>query len=352
MTVGTLEYVELHQLRFDPKNPRLPLGRSTDREEVLRFLLESANLTDLMRSIATQGFFPGEPLLVTDSGDGTYVVLEGNRRLAACWLLSNPGDAPTRKRSVETIVEDAQVRPTELPCIVLTESEIVGFLGYRHITGIQEWSPLAKARYLLRLWNGDGGPETHQDRLRWIARRIGSRADYVARLLTAFALFGVVESENFFEIPDLDEESLSFSLVALALNRPAVARYIGLESGQDFSLEGLRVKRLRRLTRWFFEVGEDGKTVLGESRNMSRLVAVLEDKEARRALEQGVSLSRAFRMTQTNYLALHEVLSQALDLIDAAVSVATSHPVSQQDRQVLVMLHERFEDLQSVAAGA
>lgn len=291
-----LEYINLSQLKFDPDNPRLPSGRSSERSAVLEYLLESANLVDLMRSIGAQDFFPGEPLLVTDDGDDKYTVIEGNRRYAACHLLSNPADAPVKRRSVEAIAAEAEYRPNQLPCLVLPHSAIVGFLGYRHITGIQEWSPLAKARYLRQLWNGEEGPEEWDERLRWIAKRIGSRSDYVARLLTALALFEEIDAASYYSIRDLDEETLSFSLLALAMNRPVLANYIGLASGQDFDLEDLRTDRLESLTRWFFEEDAEGRTRLGESRNVSALVAVLEDDQARAAFEAGVPLHRAYEM--------------------------------------------------------
>jgi hypothetical protein len=319
-----LEYLDLQELRFDPNNPRLPQGRSSARDEVLRYLLESANLIDLMRSIGTQDFFPGEPLLVTDKENGSYTVVEGNRRYAACWLLSNPDAAPVRGRAVAAVAAEAQFRPQRLPCLVLPQQEIVGFLGYRHITGIQEWSPLAKARYLLMLWNDDEGPELWRERLQWIARRIGSKSDYVARLLTALALFDQIEQHAFYDIPGLNEETLSFSLLALAMNRPAIAMYIGLEDGQDFELEGLDNAKLNNVAHWFFERDNVGRTVLGESRNVSDLVAVLQHEEARVALEHGASLRRAFRLTEAPSLALTENLNQALEALDAAVALMAS----------------------------
>lgn len=319
-----LEYLDLDVLRFDPENPRLPSGRSSEPSEVLSYLLESANLLDLMRSIGAQDFFPGEPLLVTDDGHGTYTVVEGNRRYAACRLLSHPEEAPIRKRSVDAVVAQAEFFPSSLPCLVLPAAEITGFLGYRHITGIQEWSPVAKARYLLQLWNGDEGPVDREGRLRWIAKRIGSRSDYVARLLTSIALFAHIDDQNYYGIEGLDEESLSFSLLALAMNRPDLASYIGLADGQDFELDGLRKRRLQRLVRWFFEKDSEGRTLLGESRNMSMLVSVVKHPEARAALEGGATLARAFRLTEAPSVALGQNLQQAMEALDAVLGLLTA----------------------------
>ena len=329
-----LEYLDLEQLEFDPTNPRLPSARQgVDRSLLLTYMLESANLLDLMRSIATQDFFPGEPLLVTETAEAQFTVVEGNRRFAACWLLSHPGDAPTRRRSVEAVVAEAAYKPTRLPCLVLPEAEIVGFLGYRHITGIQEWSPLAKARYLARLWNDEeSGPPEYYDRLRSIARRIGSKADYVARLLTALALFDEIEDAGYFGIPGLDEETLSFSLLALAMNRPALPHFLGLKSGQDFELNDLDRDNLQYLTFWFFGKDTAGRSTLGESRNVSRLVAIVENEDALHALKSGASLEIAFRLTRDSGTPINDGLTSALSsLRDVGAYLEAGASATQED---------------------
>lgn len=329
-----LEYLTLAELHFDPRNPRFPSARQgVDRTHVLEWLLDSANLPDLMRSIATQGFFPGEPLLVSRRDDGGYTVVEGNRRFAACWLLSHPDDAPTRKRTVAAIASAAEFVPTVLPCLVLPEKEILGFLGYRHITGIQEWSPLAKARYLDRLWQDEDGPGDWDGRLRWLASKIGSRSDYVARLLTALAVFEYIEESNFFDIAGLTEESLSFSLLALALNRPTLASYIGLSSGQDFAFEELDHQHLQNLTGWFFRRDVAGRTTLGESRNVSHLVTVLEDPDARALLESGATLQKAYRTAVDGRESLAEVLNQVLALLSGAADATPN--VGESERETV-----------------
>jgi hypothetical protein len=109
-----LAEVSVTRLRFDAQNPRLVhrVGEG-EVDSVLRYMLEDAALVDLASSIATQGFFPGEPLLCcpdpelepgteppppSEDDDSPYTVIEGNRRLAAVLLLNNP-DARRRFKS-------------------------------------------------------------------------------------------------------------------------------------------------------------------------------------------------------------------------------------------------------------
>jgi hypothetical protein len=229
------------------------------------------------------------------------------------------------------VVEEAEYRPDTIPCLVLPESEIVGFLGYRHITGIQEWSPLAKARYLERLWDSHSdGPSDPQARLRWVARKIGSKSDYVARLLTSLALFKHISEHAYYGIDGLDEETLSFSLIALAMNRPSLTRFIGIESGQSWDLEGLDEGALEELTKWFFEEDDVGKTRLGESRNVSALIAVIDNPSALDVFRSGVSLSRAYRMTQVSVVTIASQLADAQAALETASAalISGAKPVS------------------------
>ena len=60
--------VNVSNLHFDPLNPRLPSTRSSSSDkEVLSYMLDKGTVVDLMLSIAENGFYPQEPLLVVPS---------------------------------------------------------------------------------------------------------------------------------------------------------------------------------------------------------------------------------------------------------------------------------------------
>ncbi len=105
-------HVPVTRLRFDPENPRLPrsLAAGASESDVLEWMLSDTSLTDLIGSIAAQGYFEGEPLLavrVPDDPD-EFLIIEGNRRLAALKLLTDPRLAPIRKKAVANIVDEAR----------------------------------------------------------------------------------------------------------------------------------------------------------------------------------------------------------------------------------------------------
>lgn len=296
MPDATYMDIDLKSLGFDRENPRFPPSLdATSDGEILKFMLEDAGLIDLMRSIAAQGFFPGEPLLVCPHPQlpDKWSVIEGNRRFAASLLLANPQTAPAKRRAVATVVEARQVdAPTELPCLVFQDrSSILKHLGFRHVTGIKEWDPLAKARFLRQRYDMLEGDAT--SRFRELARTIGSRADYVGRLLAALSIYNRAADAGLFDDPGLSEEDIRFSLITSALAYHSIVEYIGLDSAQDAEARGIDRDRVADLIRWMFERDERDQTRLGESRNLRRLAEILTTEDGARALREGQSLDHA-----------------------------------------------------------
>lgn len=92
MSTETVRMVDLEELRFDRRNPRLPefdLGADATDEDTIRLLWERMDVQEIAMSIAASGFFSHEPLIFAREA-GENVVIEGNRRLAATKLLVSP----------------------------------------------------------------------------------------------------------------------------------------------------------------------------------------------------------------------------------------------------------------------
>lgn len=87
--------VKVGSLLLDSKNIRIPANRRSDDQRVLLHeLVEHEDVRGLASSIAKLGMFPNERLVVISAGR-RFVVLEGNRRLAAVKLLLSPEMAET-----------------------------------------------------------------------------------------------------------------------------------------------------------------------------------------------------------------------------------------------------------------
>jgi hypothetical protein len=310
-----IEFVDVKDLRFDPKNPRLPSSlNGTIERDVLGWMMAEGNIPELMASIGSAGYFPGEPLLVIPGKQrGTFDVIEGNRRLTAVKLLSEPKLAPTRQKAVQLVSDEATHKPKQIPVIKYeTRDQLLEFLAYRHITGVKAWEPLAKARYLGQLFDNLSATRlTNDAKFRRLAKQIGSRADYVERLLTGFWLFETIADSSFFKIKELDEDSIDFGILTTALTYSNISAFIEIPFRPTPELKGLNKDHLRDLTSWLFERNSEGQTRLGESRNLKILNAIVAVPAALEAFRAGKPLQDAVRLTEQPGEVFREALHEA-----------------------------------------
>ena len=223
--------VELQDLYLDPQNPRLPTNIGRTESDMLEYLAKYTSIEDLMNAIAENDYFPGEPLIAFKENNNFFVV-EGNRRLTALKLINNPYTVRNpSSRSIE-ISENAAYKPQNIPVVVVESREAaIPYLGYRHITGVKQWEPLAKARYIKNVF--DQLTDKTQDvnsRLKEVANIIGSRRDHIRRNLEALSVYKVIENNDFFEIENLSETSIKFSVLSTALADERFSSFVGIES--------------------------------------------------------------------------------------------------------------------------
>ena len=316
-----IQNVPIDHLRFDQHNPRLPTTIDGSEKQILEWMLTEGNIPELMASIGASGYFPGEPLFVvrTNKKD-TYEVVEGNRRLTAVKLLNNPNLAPSRHRAVRTASAEAKHKPTELPVIVYANrKDLLDFLAYRHITGIKPWEPLAKARYLGQLFDEiKSSRNSIEEKYRILARIIGSRSDYVERLLTGLWLYEIIADSGFFKILGLNEESIDFGVLTTALTYTNIREFLGLPDRATPGLPNTNKTSLRDLTTWLFEKNSEGQTRLGESRDLKTLSAVVATPQALAAFRNGTPLKNAGQLTDEPAEIFHEALLAARTDIEQA----------------------------------
>ncbi len=347
----TITDLPLNNLRFDPKNPRLPFD-DPNEEDVLKWMIMDGAILELMMSIGEKGYFPGEALLVVpkENANNQYIVIEGNRRLAATKLLLYPETAPVKKIAVKEASEQAKYRPENIPVIIFPRrDDIIYYLGYRHITGIKTWGALAKAKYLKQLLTTiTSGTQVEQHRI--LAKIIGSRSDVVGRTLAGLAVFEKVADEGFFEIDGLVKEGkIDFSVLTTALQYQKIHAYIGMTDAQDRDLKSLNLDALKDLTTWMFEKNSEGRTRLGESRNLGDLNSVLGHEKARDAFKNGAPLSDAVLLTDVPIKVFQKALAEAKSRLQLARD--TLHLVnefSSPDSEILLEIQKIARNLRTV----
>lgn len=331
------------QLHFDPQNPRF--YRLNDRHSepaVIEEMLDDEGVQDLMASIGQKGYFDGEPLLVTRE-DGNLIVVEGNRRLAAVKLLNQEIPPPVRRKtSVDQLRSETVIpAPFDLPCIEYSSRrEVMRYLGYRHITGIKEWDALSKAKYLADIRNAFYADQTQIEQTKSLARDIGSRGDYVAQLLTALSLYIHAENDKFFGLP-ISAKDIEFSYLTTALSYNKITTWLGLAGRTDINMPGLNKGNLKRAFAWMFSKDQQGRTILGESRNLDKLAEIVSSAEAVRMLEETGKLGEAYLYSEGPQFALVKALEDAQERAQTAWNMLPkTHPLTQQHLE----LSEKLSD--------
>ena len=331
--------VDILSLHLDLLNPRLPERlRGAPDKDVLNWMLSDATLIDLMASIAENGFFPGEPIIAILVGKN-YIVIEGNRRLAAIKLLNNPDLATISPKSVQSLALEAQQK-NNIPkrvwvYVVSKRQEVENYLGFRHVTGVKQWPVISKARYLNKLFQQKSSQnyEVYKD----LAKEIGSKAPYVRRLLTGYKAFEIIQSRNYYNIPDLDEENFDLSLITDTITmHSALASYMGVDMESDSPFEKIDHDKLREITLLLYEKLSNGKTRIGDNRNLRVLNKVIQNGEARDAFIRGEkSLKEASELTDITDENIRLYLTKALqNLTEAQKIVHRSISPSKSDKEI------------------
>lgn len=348
--------IPVAKLDFDPDNPRFPpdIARGSRAHLIERFVRDE-RLLELIESIGNQGFFGGEPLLVVKAGT-KYTVLEGNRRLAALKLLSGEIKPPVGRISIEEAVEQAVHKPANAACLLFDDrTEILRYLGFRHITGIKAWSALQKARYIKRLRHEHYGSLDYEDSLRALARETGSKGAYIGQVLAALALYEKAEAENFFGL-SMSAEDVDFSIISTALSYANIVEFLGLSSRMDASQRGLKKRNLERLFFWNFVKDESRRSIVRDSRNLKKLSAVVASSDAIKVLNSSGRIDQAYSLSKGPSVALTEALSSAsvklqsiYELIPQVSEINTGHleasrQIQKLARSVKSMIESEIED--------
>lgn len=322
---NNIEFISLDNLILDDENPRLPISfRKTERskERIVNWLLEDASIIELMLAIGQNDFFIGEALLVIKSTDTEkYIVVEGNRRLASLFLLTDSNIAKIHTKKIEKVLQETEFRPTNIPCIIFNErSEVLQYLGYRHITGIKSWSLVAKARYLNSLFENIN-ETTLSEASRELAKKIGSRSDYVKKILVSYQIYMIIEDNGFYKIPSLDDTNFHFNYISDSLSKKHIRNFISVDLTKEAPLGNLNEKHLKELINWFFRKNENNKSqVLGNSEQLKNLNEVLVNKDALKYFREQGSLKQALKYVKQSEDTFHNDISDALQLLKHANS--------------------------------
>lgn len=302
------DYLNINNLYHDTNNPRLPKSlRSKKEKDIYEYMIMQADVISLIEAMGKNGFFPGEPIIVVKEND-RYKVIEGNRRLTAVKLINNPELAPQLKERILDITNSisCEIKKTllKVPCLIATNEEDIKiadqFLGYRHITGTKNWKSLEKARYLNKMYYQlkEEDQDKDDDLInKELAKLIGSKSDYVRRILIGFEIYLKIEQKLFFNINNggLNDNNFHFVNLADSIVKKNICEFLGVNLKSDNPIIKLNIKNLEQWTKWIFERDNGTKSrVTGTSTQLSDLDIILGNEEAKeKFINENYSLSDA-----------------------------------------------------------
>jgi hypothetical protein len=277
----------LEKILLDPNNYRFQdtpdfvtadanrFHEKTVQDRVYRTLKETANVGQLKASIIRNGFIPVERVVVRpySARSDTYVVIEGNRRIAALrWIADDYAAGVNIPENVREVLNNVPV--------VLVESEggleHKALMGVRHVSGISQWGGYQRAKLVVELRD-----DFHLDSTE-VADRLAMSVQEVNRRYRAFrALQQMQLDEEFGEYA----EPKMYPLFHEAVSLPSVREWLGWdESTASFTKDTERVQFYSLLTPRESEDGPAREPKITTYHEVRQLREILANTEAKLVL--------------------------------------------------------------------
>lgn len=323
--------IDVSYLKMDTKNPRLLNADDnwTD-EDIIRELYASEDLGELLQSIAANGYINIEPLIVClDKVGGKYVVLEGNRRLAAIRLFRE-SDLVTKINSMGGGTKISPPKINDKVAKTLSEISVYRvndrldareYIGFKHINGPAKWESYAKAKYA-----ADWYASNQDISLESIAAKIGDRHDTIKRMVMAIYVLEQAKDHELFDLSDVTARRFNFSHLYTALGRAAYRKHLGID--RPFSkidpapnlVPNDNLKNLQEILVWLYgsEQLELDPIIRTQNPDIKTLAEVLDSPEALHILRAKRILHEAHKGSVPSNQTFSEALIHARDNLGTA----------------------------------
>ena len=146
--------VSLDEILLDANDIRLGVTGKATQSSLLADLFNYESAMKLVLNIAENGVFPDELPVVVEQ-DGKYIVIDGNRRIAALKALQNPNIAPA---SFVTKIKKLGPLPQNIQrvnvVVAPSRKDTNKLIASKHTKNIwRRWKPLMQARFYATLLN-------------------------------------------------------------------------------------------------------------------------------------------------------------------------------------------------------
>lgn len=342
------EHLSVLEIQLDPENPRLdPEDHDKDQAELLELFARRYKLEELGASIVEAGFIDRDPIICFRRNGGVFV-REGNRRVAALKLLTDPSQAPARLQRTWTQLaaelDDNKRATFERIRVDIYDDpdavEISSYVGFRHVSGVLEWPAAEKARYIATLINRNNWPYER------VARLLGNRPSHIQRHYVALQL-----KEQSVEQDIEGSDRIMFGNLLRALQAPAIREFLSLEFS-DNPLDNQRpvpedrVEELKTFI-WAMFGTDERDPLIRDSREITKLSRVLQSEEAVNYIRtaERPSLERAWIRAGGQEESVADILNAAANNLEDAVATARDHSDSDEVRSALRRAAQRLEQI-------
>lgn len=340
--------VELEKLLLDSNNPRLAeLGilSNASQFDLLKALWDEMAVEEVAMSIAYSGYFEHEPLFVEESANGKFLVIEGNRRLAAVKLLVDASlRAKVKATDLPSIDSTRTSELATLPVIVTTREESWRYLGFKHVNGPATWGSYSKAQYIAHVHDEYGVP------LEDIALQIGDYNSTVLRMYRGLMIVEQAEKAKVFARADIAKNKFSFNYIYTGMDYPGIIGFLGLRSrgtSPEKPVPVSKLKNLGELMLWLYgrESSDTPSLIRSQNPDLKTLDTILLTNSGIKALRDGLPLSVAHDISQGDERLFRQALQQAKQALQKALGTFTTG-FSAADTDMLKLA----EDIESLAA--
>jgi hypothetical protein len=334
-----IRVIDIQHLYLDPNNFRLiheteqvnvPNEKIKDKDAInrtYRMILGDKNqgIQDLVDSFKTNGYLPVDQIQVRPISDDDFVVVEGNRRIAALKYLKNEYD----QKSVDLGKLDKNIL-TQIPVVLYKDTDDAHYMtlmALKHISGNRKWGEWNRAKFLETLANANI-PEDE------ICKRIGISKSDLRRNIRALGLANQYQDSDY---GDQFSESM-FPIFSEASRNTILKEWIGWDD--TTKLANNAINRDLFFSWLSKETIEDDfeDDLFGRNMNFKEpaiskrddiriLSKILNDKNALKNLEEYRNLHEAYR---TSDLIFKEKIDDAIKSIVSDVNILEKLSITQE----------------------
>lgn len=312
--IAEQRFINYNKIFLDYKNPRISefgINEKSKEKDILNILWREMAVNEIVLSIVSNGFWKYEPLIVMVDGEN-YIVIEGNRRLAAVKILHNPQGIKLPAIIKDKITDELLSDINELPVVIVNRREEAWkYIGFKHVNGPAKWGSFAKAKYIAEIHEEYGVP------IDQIAFQIGDANKTAQKLYQGLMVLEQAKVSKVYDYEkDIQANRIYFSHLYTGLQRDGIQKYLEIEDANDETKEPIPERNLSKLgdfLGWLFGNKKNDVLPVIKSQNpdLKYLDEILKSRDATLALKAGETLDYSYELSRADDALFEESLSAA-----------------------------------------